>query len=115
MEIDDKFLKEMGLENLSPEEKDQALKNIFGTLNNRLGERIGELVDDDRAADFSKLVDNGVDEEQLSEWLSENVPNYNQLVEEELTKMRDQALASVDQFKAWQKQNQSDTGDGQNG
>ncbi|HET9850226.1 MAG TPA: DUF5663 domain-containing protein [Candidatus Saccharimonadales bacterium] len=93
---DDKFLGAMGLKNLSDDDKKEALANILYTLNVNVGMRVADQLSDQQLEEFDRLTEGDYDEQTLTEWLKNNVPNYAQLIGEEAEKMRDQALSITD-------------------
>lgn len=97
MQVDDQFLKEMGLGGLQGEEKQKALENILYTLNMRVGAHVSELLNEAQLDKFEQLTSKeDVGQEGLGHWLEYNVPNYKQMVEEELQKMKNEASEMVE-------------------
>lgn len=84
IEVDDQLLEAMGLKGLEGEEKDRALTAILSTLNLKVGKRLAETLDENQLDQFEQLEDDA-----LSEWLAQNVPNFSEIIEEEAQKMRD--------------------------
>ncbi|HLA49449.1 MAG TPA: DUF5663 domain-containing protein [Candidatus Saccharimonadales bacterium] len=96
MQVDDQFLQAMGLDGLENDEKAAALDDILYTLNMRVGKRVAEILNDKQAAQFEAFSDDTSNEE-IAKWLKENVPNYDQIVEEEAQKMKAEVQATVKQ------------------
>ena len=95
MQADDQFLSSaMGLEGLEDEEKQAALEDIYHTINVQLGKRLGDVLDEKKAAEFEEISENG-DDEKIAQWLKEHFPNYEQLVIVEGQKLRDEVQLSV--------------------
>lgn len=94
--VDDQFLVAMGLSGLQGEEKQEALDDILYTLNIRVGQRVADSLSEEQVAEFDKFTP-GTDNQVIADWLKQNIPNYQQIVDEEATKMRDEAQASTDQ------------------
>lgn len=91
-QVDDQFLAAMGLTGLEGEEKQKALEDILYTLNINVGKRVAEDLSEEQTDEFDHLTDGeDVDEQALADWLKTNVPNYEQLINEEAEKMRQQA------------------------
>lgn len=97
MQVDDQFLSAMGLDGLNEEQKQKALDDILYTLNANVGQRVAEILNEGQLDEFDKLTSDeaAVNEDELSKWLEQNVPNYKQIVEEEAQKMKDDALQMV--------------------
>lgn len=73
-QLDDKFLQELGLDQL-PEDQKQAFKeHIYSELELRVGTRLSDGLSEAQLAQFESFVDR--DEEKVSAWISENVPDY---------------------------------------
>jgi hypothetical protein len=94
--VDDEFLKEMGLDGLDEEDKQTALANILFTLNLNVGMRVADQLTEEQLEEFDRLSRPGADEEKLAYWIALNVPNHADLIEEEALKMRDEALNFAD-------------------
>ncbi|HEU5004937.1 MAG TPA: DUF5663 domain-containing protein [Candidatus Saccharimonadales bacterium] len=90
----DELLKAMGLNpaNMSDEQKQTSLADILYTLNIRVGERVIDSLSEDQLKEFDELTkdENADNEQALAEWMKNNVPSYNQLIEDEIQKMKAQ-------------------------
>lgn len=58
--IDDSLLQELGLASLPKEERDQLLKQIYETLEMRVGMRLAERMSDQQLDEFEKFIDGDV-------------------------------------------------------
>jgi len=97
-QVDDEFLKAIGLTGLSEEEKEKALDDILFTLNMNVANRVADSLSDEQMDELEKLTENDkMTDDELAAWLSKNVPNYSQLIEEEAQKMKDFSNGLVDQ------------------
>jgi hypothetical protein len=73
-QLDDKFLQELGLDQL-PEDQKQAFKeHIYNELELRVGVRLSEGLSEDQLAEFESFVDRN--EEKVKSWVAANVPNF---------------------------------------
>lgn len=73
-QLDDKFLQDLGLDQL-PEDQKQAFKeHIYSELELRVGVRLSEGLSDDQLAEFESFVDR--DEPKVRDWLSVHIPQY---------------------------------------
>jgi len=73
-QIDDKFLQDLGLDQL-PEDQKQAFKeHIYSQLELRVGTRLSNGLSDMQLAEFESFVDR--DAAKVQAWISANVPNY---------------------------------------
>lgn len=98
-QIDDQFLAAMGLTGLNEEQKQTALSSIIETLNLNVGGRVLEILDEGQLTQLEQITSSG-SEEEVNQWLSQNVPNFSKIVEEEAQKMRDEALEDVSKAMA---------------
>lgn len=93
--IDDQFLAAMGLGTLTDEQKQQALYNIMYTLNANVAYRVTETLNESQLNEFNSMMDNDPSDEELTAWLKANIPNYQQLIEEEIQNMKSQNQDTV--------------------
>ncbi|HET9721671.1 MAG TPA: DUF5663 domain-containing protein [Candidatus Saccharimonadales bacterium] len=98
MQPEDRLLAAMGLKGLESDEKAAALQDILFTLNTRVGRRMIEGFSPEQAEEFERLSRPGTDVEKLMYWISLNVPNHQQMIEEETRKMRDDATNFADEM-----------------
>jgi histidinol dehydrogenase len=87
--LDDKFLNDIGLTDLSAEEKKQALDNIRVTLESRVGVKITQGLSDDQVDQFSNIISSDNQNEAII-WMNKNIPNYQDIVMQELDAIIDQ-------------------------
>jgi hypothetical protein len=72
--LDDKFLEELGLGDLPPEQKQAFLQHIYSELEMRVGERLTEGMSDELLDEFGYFVDMNAD--GMNKWFAENLPDY---------------------------------------
>jgi hypothetical protein len=73
-QLDDKFLQELGLDQL-PEDQKQAFKeHIYSELELRVGVRLSEGLSDEQLAEFESFVDRN--DEKVRAWIAVNSPDY---------------------------------------
>jgi len=73
-QLDDKFLQDLGLDQL-PEDQKQAFKeHVYSELELRVGVKLSEGLSDGQLAEFESFVDR--DETKVREWLAANRPDY---------------------------------------
>ena len=101
--LDDNFLQDIGLGTLPQGQKAQMLRDIYETLELRVGMRLAEQMSDEQLDEFEALLPDektgraGDDKAALS-WLETNFPHYKQLVAEELEKLKNEIRATADQI-----------------
>lgn len=85
--IDDTLLEELGLITLPKEERDALLRQIYETLEMRVGMKLAERMSDQQLDEFEKFIDTN-DEAGALKWLEANFPDYKQVVADELEKLK---------------------------
>ena len=93
-QVDDQFLTAMGLGGLPDDQKEEALATILKTLDLSVSQRVSDQLTEEQLGQLDQLLETGT-EDQISQWLAQNVHNYQQIIEEEAQKMKDEALADV--------------------
>lgn len=73
-QLDDKFLQDLGLDQLPDEQKQAFLEHVYNQLELRVGTRLSEGLSDDQLAEFESFVDR--DDAKVKAWISANTPNY---------------------------------------
>jgi len=97
--LDDNLLKELGLGELPPAEKNKMLAHIYETLEMRVGMTLAEQMSDDQLKEFESFIDAN-DEAGALKWLETNFPNYKQVVADELDKLKAEISAAAPQIVA---------------
>lgn len=87
--IDDKFLTDVGLGDLSSEDSQQAIDNIRESLEAKVGIKITQSLNDTQVDDFNNLL-SGDDPKSASDWIENNIPNYREIVMKELDSIIEQ-------------------------
>jgi hypothetical protein len=73
-QLDDKFLQELGLDQL-PEDQKQAFKeHIYSELELRVGTRLSDGLTEAQLTEFESFVDR--DDEKVRAWIAANVPDF---------------------------------------
>lgn len=73
-QLDDNFLKDLGLDNLPEDQKAAFLQHIYEELELRVGTRLAEGLSDKQLSEFESLIER--DEQKVQEWLQQNLPDY---------------------------------------
>jgi hypothetical protein len=106
--LDDNLLKELGLGELPPQEKNRMLAHIYETLEMRVGMRLAEGMSEQQLDEFEQLMPLETDtdeqkrqkEQDALKWLESNFPNYKQVVADELEKLKNEIKAAAPQILA---------------
>lgn len=81
--LEETLLQDFGLDTLAPEAQEAALRDIYETVNLRVGMKLADQMTDEQLATFESLKDKE-DEAAFSKWIEETFPNYPELVASEL-------------------------------
>lgn len=73
-QLDDKFLQDVGLNDLPEDQKKAFLQHIYDELELRVGTMLSEGLDEMQLQQFEAFVDR--DEEKVRDWFEKNLPDY---------------------------------------
>jgi hypothetical protein len=73
-QLDDQFLKDLGLDQMQDEQKQAFLAHIYNELELRVGVRLSEGLSEAQLAEFESFVDR--DDEKVRAWVIANSPAY---------------------------------------
>ncbi len=90
------LLDELGLGSIPQDEKDRMLADIEEALASQVGHRAEELLSEEKLDELDKLTDSGSGQEEINSWLGTNLANYQQIVDEELAKIKNEIKPQVE-------------------
>lgn len=73
-QLDDKFLQDLGLDQLPAEQKQAFLEHIYSELELRVGTRLSDGLSDEQMTEFESFVDRNSD--KVYAWVAANAPDY---------------------------------------
>ena len=73
-QLDDKFLEDIGLNELPEEQKKPFLQHIYEELELRVGTKLSEGMSDAQLAEFESIIDRK--DEVITVWMAKYAPNY---------------------------------------
>ena len=73
-QLDEKFLNDIGLNELPEEQKQPFLQHVYEELELRVGTKLSEGLSDQQLAEFESIIDG--QPESINSWLNQNNPNY---------------------------------------
>lgn len=73
-QLDDKFLQDLGLDQLPDDQKQAFKEHIYSELELRVGTRLSDGLSEAQLTEFESFVDR--DDEKVRAWISANVPDY---------------------------------------
>jgi hypothetical protein len=96
MQLDDDFFASLG-QALNEQQKQTIASNIYSELEDRVGEKLESQLSDSQYTEFEIIVAKG-NEPDLDDWLSANAPGYEQLVDQTLEQIKQEAKTGVNKF-----------------
>lgn len=73
-QLDDKFLADIGLNELPEDQKQAFLQHIYEELELRVGTKLSEGLSDEQLEEFEAIIDRKDD--AIVAWLNQHAPNY---------------------------------------
>ena len=73
-QLDDKFLQDLGLDQLPEEQKQAFLQHIYEELELRVGTKLSDGLSDTQLDEFEGIIDRK--EEAVNAWLAQYAPSY---------------------------------------
>lgn len=73
-QLDDKFLQDLGLNDMPEDQKKEFLDHIYAQLELRVGTRLSDGLTDAQLNEFESFIDR--DEEKVRAWIVANAPSY---------------------------------------
>lgn len=73
-QLDDKFLADLGLDQLPDEQKKAFLQHIYEELELRVGTQLSDGMSDAQLEEFESIIDKR--EDVITAWLNQHAPNY---------------------------------------
>ena len=89
VKIDDQFLADLGLTDLSDEEKTEVAEKIRTALESKVGIKLTHSLSENQLDEFNNIV-SGDDPKAALDWMETNMPNYREVVMIELDAIIDQ-------------------------
>lgn len=99
IKLDDNLLTELGLQSLPAEEKRALLKQIYETLEMRVGTTLARQMTDAQLDEFESFI-NSNDEAGALRWLETNFPNYKDVVAQEFDVLKGEIRQAAPQIVA---------------
>lgn len=94
---DASLLADVDLSRFSEEDKEKIAQSLYQKLEDRVGDQVSALVNDEQFEQFEALIGTG-NEEKLDEWLDSNVPDYDRLVSTQLEQLKTELRADPQAF-----------------
>lgn len=91
---DQEIIKQLGLAEASAEEQKNTLVFFYGTVQSRVGNRIEQQLSNEQLSQFKKFADSKDDKGAL-QWLKDNAPGYDSVVQEEMAKLMEEVKSGA--------------------
>lgn len=75
-QLDDKFLQDLGLDQLPEEQRQAFLQHIYEELELRVGTQLSDGMSDAQLEQFEAIIDK--DEAVIASWIAQYAPNYHE-------------------------------------
>ncbi|QQG50720.1 MAG: hypothetical protein HZB75_04265 [Candidatus Saccharibacteria bacterium] len=93
-QLDDQFLKDLGLDQMPEEQREAFLAHIYSELELRVGVRLSDGLSDEQLGEFESFVDRK--EDKVRGWVQANTPDY--LNDEAYKQLKDNAPDGADEL-----------------
>lgn len=97
IKFDDSFLEEVGLEALAAEDKKAFVAYVVDELEKRVGVKLVKQMSKDQMTEFEQFLNNR-DQQGARSWLESNLPNYKQVVHDELDNLKHEIKTNASQI-----------------
>ncbi len=81
--LDDEFLADIGLSDITDAEKQQVLEDVRTTLEAKVGVKLIQGLSDEQVNQFNDIT-TGDEPQPAIDWMETNIPNYQDVVMQEL-------------------------------
>lgn len=96
MELDEGFLREVGLAVMPNEQRRAFLEYVQEELEVRVGEGIAEGMTEEKMKEFEAAET----DEETEKWLNENKPNYREIVEKTIEELKEEISRNKEKILA---------------
>lgn len=92
----EQIIEALGLKDTEPEKQDALVGAVYSTLNLRVGTILADKLNEEQLDKFNALTDDNDD--AATSWLSENVPDFKELANNEMKNVIDEIKERVDKI-----------------
>lgn len=68
--------------NLLEDQMQALIQHVEDTINSQIGEEIVESLDDEQLKELVQMQDNDVPAEEIDAWIRERIPEYDEIIED---------------------------------
>jgi hypothetical protein len=84
-----------------PDDQMQALiQHVEETINERISEEVVESLTDEQLAELVKMQDSNVSAEEIDAWIRERIPEYDEIIEDNVTIVLGELVENSDAIQA---------------
>lgn len=99
IKLDDNLLQQLGLGDLPEQERKALLRQMYDTLELRVGMTIAEQMTEEQLDEFEAFMD-AKDQQGALRWLETNFPDYKKVVANEMEKLKNEVARDAEQIKS---------------
>lgn len=92
--IEENIISALKMDELSFEEKAELIEKMTEVINKSVLLRIGQKLDENTRKEFMKVLESGT-EDELGDFLSENVPDFLVIIMEETNRVKENVIAHL--------------------
>ncbi|MBR3232890.1 hypothetical protein IKF74_01220 [Candidatus Saccharibacteria bacterium] len=96
MEVDERFLREVGLSAMPEEQRQAFLDYVQEELEVRVGEEIAAGMTEEKMREFEEAAN----DEETKAWLEKNKPNYRELVAKTVEELKEEISRNKEKILA---------------
>lgn len=89
-EINNNIIKTLGIDSLPPEQQKEAVERLGAIVYQEVMLRVLDLMSEEDKDTFEKLIEVSPDPEIMFTFLGEKIPNLEEIINEEATKLREE-------------------------
>ncbi len=101
--LDQNIIEYLGINNLDEEVREKTLLRVGKVIYQAVIMRVVELLDDEAQTKFSELLDeigsNEKRQDEILEFLQKEIPNLDEIVKEEITKIKEKTVSVMGNLK----------------
>jgi len=86
------IIPELGLEHLSKDKQIALLDEMSKVVQKRITLRVLEEMPEEEKDEFERFLDNSSEPEQISDFLQKVIPNFFEIVQEEIVKLKSEMI-----------------------
>lgn len=86
--------------NLLDDQMQALIQHVEETINERISEEVVESLTDEQLAELVKMQDSNVSAEEIDAWIRERIPEYDEIIEDNVTIVLGELVENSDAIQA---------------